>query len=55
MTVSNNVFYDVRGHTISLEDGTETNNVFEKNLVIQTKRTYKVQYTDSMPASFWIK
>jgi cell migration-inducing and hyaluronan-binding protein len=49
------VLYDVIGHTIFLEDGAETQNRIEYNLVVLTKQTFSMLIIDSTPASFWIK
>ena len=35
--VAHNVAYHIRGHTFFVEDGIETNNVFEANLAINTQ------------------
>jgi hypothetical protein len=35
--VAHNVAYNIRGHTFFVEDGIETNNVFEGNLAINTQ------------------
>ena len=55
MTISGNVAYDILGHSIFMIDGTETNNVLENNLVINTKIAWSLLTTDTVPASFWIK
>jgi hypothetical protein len=37
LRVQKNVCYNTMGHTIFLEDGIETNNIFEDNLVLGSK------------------
>ncbi len=49
-----NVGYQVRGHNIGLETGTETNNVIEHNLVVSSLKAYNMLPTDINVASFWI-
>ena len=36
LRVQNNVGYFIHGHAIFIEDGSETNNIVEDNLVIKT-------------------
>jgi hypothetical protein len=55
LRVQNNVIYDTLGHTIFLEDGGETQNVIEYNLIILTKQTFSLLVIDSTPASIWIR
>jgi len=52
--VINNVAYDTMGHSIFIEDAAETNCLIQKNLIIQTKRSWSLLNTDQTPASFWI-
>lgn len=40
LRVKKNVCYNIFGNSIVLEDGIETNNVIEDNLVIATKSRY---------------
>jgi hypothetical protein len=42
------------GHTIFIEDGIETNNIIDGNLVIKTNRSWSLLNTDTASASFWI-
>jgi hypothetical protein len=55
LRVQNNVIYDTLGHSIFLEDGGETQNVIEYNLIILTKQTFSLLVIDSTPASIWIR
>ena len=54
LKVQKNVAYWVMGHTIFIEDGIETHNVIEDNLVINTMASMSLLNTDQTPASFWI-
>lgn len=54
LKVQKNVAYWVMGHTIFIEDGIETHNVIEDNLVINTIASQSLLNTDMTPASFWI-
>ena len=54
LTVEDNVVYRCKGHNIFIEDGIETNNLIQNNLVISTLRSWSLLDTDSTPASFWI-
>jgi hypothetical protein len=53
-TIQDNVAYDTMGHTIFVEDAAETNNLIERNLIVQTKRSWSLLNTDQTPACFWI-
>ena len=46
LTVQDNVLYHVLGHTIFLEDGAETGNVIERNLVVDTRASWSLLVTD---------
>jgi Right handed beta helix region len=54
LKVTKNVLYNIFGHAVVLEDGSETNNVFEKNIVIGSKTTWNLYQTDISVASFLI-
>ena len=54
LRVQNNVAYWCMGHTIFIEDGVETYNLIEDNLVINTIASMSLLNTDQTPASFWI-
>ena len=54
LTVQDNVVYWCKGHNIFVEDGIETNNLVQNNLVISTLRSWSLLNTDQTPASFWI-
>ena len=60
MEVVRNVAFEILGHSIYLEDGTETNNLIQENLVFTTREGF-VDRTmhgddaqDDTPASYWI-
>lgn len=44
--IVNNVFYDVMGHTVFIEDAIETQNVVDHNLVLGTKASWSLLNTD---------
>ena len=43
------------GHNIFIEDGVETANVIEYNLVVDTRESWSLLVTDQTPASFWLQ
>ena len=42
------------GHNVFFEDGVETKNRVEYNLVINTTPSYSLLNTDTTPAAYWI-
>jgi hypothetical protein len=54
LTFEDNVCYRVMGHTVFIEDGVETHNLIQNNLVINTMASWSLLNTDQTPASFWI-
>lgn len=54
LQVKNNVGYNCAGHNIFLEDGIETNNVIENNLIIGTRQVWSMLQSDITAASYWI-
>ncbi|OWF49746.1 Fibrocystin-L [Mizuhopecten yessoensis] len=54
LLVENNVVYNVMGGAIFLEDGIETGNTIQNNLVVFTKASASLQTDDIAPAAFWI-
>jgi hypothetical protein len=52
--VKHNVVKNTMGHSIFIEDGVETENVIEHNLVMQTRASASLLKTDVTPASFWM-
>ena len=52
--VSHNVGYRAKGHNFFIEDGVETQNVLEHNLVISSLQTFNMMQTDISVASYWI-
>ena len=52
--VSHNVGYRVKGHNFFIEDGVETQNVLEYNLVISSLESWNMMQTDISVASYWI-
>jgi len=54
LRVQKNVAYWVMGHAIFIEDGIETHNLIEDNLVVNVKSSEALLNTDQTPACFWI-
>lgn len=54
LTVQDNVGHIVHGHNIFLEDGIETHNVIEGNLMISSIQVWNMLQTDITTASYWI-
>eukprot|EP00961_Rhodomonas_salina_P299142 3938684-Rhodomonas_salina.3 len=54
LRVAHNVFYNVMGHTLFIEDGVEQFNRVEGNLGIKTMPSMNLLNTDQTPAVFWI-
>ena len=53
LTLKDNVYYRTMGHTIFLEDGIETNNVIENNLVVHVSVSTSMLLSDLMPSGLW--
>ncbi|CEM30506.1 unnamed protein product [Vitrella brassicaformis CCMP3155] len=51
--ITDNVAYDVAGHTIFVEDGAEKWNRIEGNLVALTRKNPVMLSSDMKPANFW--
>lgn len=49
-----NVAYDVKGHTVFIEDAIETKNYIYNNLIMNTKASMSLLNTDQTPGCFWI-
>lgn len=54
LLVEKNVGYFVKGHNIFLEDGIETNNVIQDNLMMVTIASHTMLQSDTSAASYWI-
>lgn len=54
LRIIRNVYYNCKGHTVFVEDGVETKNRVEYNLVINTEPSFSLLNTDSTPACFWL-
>lgn len=54
LRIIGNVYYNTKGHTIFVEDGVETKNRVEYNLVINTEPSFSLLNTDSTPACYWL-
>ena len=54
LRVMENVLFEVRGHTISIEDVSETNNYIYKNLIMKTMRSMNLLNTDQTPGNVWL-
>jgi hypothetical protein len=49
-----NVVFDVRGHAVFIEDGTEIRNTIAYNLVCIVRPIWSLLAVDQSPAAFWI-
>ena len=49
-----NVGYFIYGHAIFIEDGSETHNIIEDNLVIKTIQVWTLIVTDVTAAAYWV-
>jgi len=54
LRIIDNFAFDVKGHTVFIEDGIESKNYIANNLIMMTKRSMSLLNTDSSPACFWI-
>lgn len=54
LTVDNIVGYNHMGHGIALQNGAETNNIIQNNLILGTYPSYTNDETDTEPASIWL-
>ena len=54
LRVQDNVVFDTRGHAIFSEDGTEIENVIERNVVMVVRPVWSLLTVDQSPACFWI-
>ena len=54
LRIINNVAYHTMGHTIFVEDGAETKNRIENNLVVSVSRSWSRLNTDTTPAGIWV-
>jgi len=54
LTIADNVAYNIKGHSIFIEDGIESRNFIQNNLVMNTHRSWSLLNTDTTPANFWI-
>lgn len=53
LRVERNVYWDCMGHTVFIEDGAETKNIFAYNVVAGTKPSFSLLNTDQTPGCFW--
>lgn len=54
MRVINNVGYKCGGHNIFLEDGVETHNIIDYNLIVSAFKVSNMLQTDMTSAGIWI-
>jgi len=54
LRVIDNVTYHTKGHTIFVEDGAETKNRIEHNLIVSVRRSWSRLNTDTTPAGIWV-
>lgn len=53
LVVEDNVYYRTMGHTIFMEDGIETNNIIQRNLVVHVSVSTSMLKSDMDPAGLW--
>lgn len=53
LVVEDNVYYRTMGHTIFLEDGIETNNIIQRNLVVHVSVASSLLSSDMDPSGLW--
>ncbi|CAH1788932.1 unnamed protein product [Owenia fusiformis] len=49
-----NVIYNIKGGAVFLEDGIETGNLIENNLVVFCRQSTSLLNDDNTPAAFWV-
>lgn len=54
LLVEKNVGYNVHGHNIFIEDGIETHNIIQDNLMISSITSLTLLQSDTSVASYWI-
>ena len=54
LTLRWNVYFHTMGHTIFFEDGIESNNLIEHNLVIHVRPAPSMLQSDSKPSGIWM-
>lgn len=54
LRIMKNVAFEVKGHTVFIEDAIETNNYIYKNLIMKTMRSMSLLNTDQTPGNFWL-
>ena len=54
LIVKNNVYFNIRGHCIFIEDSIESNNIIDHNLVILVHASNSLLFSDLKPAGIWI-
>ena len=52
--VFKNVYHNIQGHCIFLEDGIEINNIIEDNLVISVHKSMSMLMSDMEPSGIWM-
>ena len=54
LLVEKNVGYNIEGHNIFLEDGIETNNIIQDNLMINSISSFMMLQSDTSVSTYWI-
>ena len=54
LRVENNVYHNIMGHCIFIEDGFETKNYIARNLMAGVRPSFSMLGTDSTPGCIWI-
>jgi hypothetical protein len=52
--VQDNVFYQILGHAVFIEDAVERKNLIERNLVVEVAASFSLLQTDQRPAAFYV-
>lgn len=54
LRLTENVAFEVMGHTVFIEDAAEQKNIMTRNLIMKTMRSWSLLNTDQTPACFWV-
>lgn len=52
--VENCIGFEIFGHNIFIEDGSETKNVIDGNLIVNTRMIWTLSNKDVTSASYWV-
>jgi len=54
ISVTDSVGYEIFGHAYFIEDGSETKNVIDGNIMINTRMIWTLSANDVTAASYWV-